>query len=432
MDTPSMTLRTLGTFEHALFLSDQHAPFNVVTVLRLESPPAPEIIERALQILQKRHPLLRAVIKEGKFERRADTSFSFKVIEQTDFKWLDGVEQEMNSRLIPERELCRGMYIVDNTNYAHLILTFHHTIMDAASGMNLLHELLQICNSLQDDQELPRHTLEVVSPVEKRFPASFRGLRGAAKMMRYALAQMAQEMQYQARVRGERIAPVHLGGRGFPLTLTMPESLVDPLSKCCRMERVTLNSLLNATLLLATNRHLYAGELHAMQTFTFADLRPYTVPPTSAEHLANYISMMRFTMEVSGQSNIWELTKNLHVKIYRALQRGDKFLATKMSESLIKMFVTMQSMRMGATALNYSGAVPLETHYGEIQVKGLHAFLSSFDLGPEVSSQARLFGNEICMDFMFLETDMDRTTAEKIVGEVKSILKEAITSCARA
>jgi hypothetical protein len=164
-----------------------------------------------------------------------------------------------------------------------------------------------------------------------------------------------------------------------------------------------------------------------MRTFSFADLRPYTVPPTSAEQLANYISMLRFTEDVSPKSNIWDLTKSLHAKIYGALKRGDKFLAVLMSESLLKMFTTMKSMRMGATALNYSGAVPLEEKYGEIKVVSLHAFLSSFDLGPEVSAQARLFKDQLWIDFMFLETDMDRETAEKIVGEVKTILEEAVT-----
>jgi len=64
-----------------------------------------------------------------------------------------------------------------------------------------------------------------------------------------------------------------------------------------------------------------------------------------------------------------ELTSNLHDNIYRSLKQGDKFSALRMSESLIKMFVGMKSMRMGATALNYSGAVPLNTHYGEIKGK---------------------------------------------------------------
>jgi hypothetical protein len=238
---------------------------------------------------------------------------------------------------------------------------------------------------------------------------------------------MKDELRYQWHVRGKRVPPYRPGGRGFPLTTTLSEALVDELSKRCRMEKVTFNSLLNATLLLATNRWLYAGKPTPMRTFSFADLRPYAVPPTSAEHLANYISMLRFTEDISSQSRVWDVTQSLHAKIYRALKRGDKFSAVLMSEALLKMFTTMKSMRMGSTALNYSGAVPLETQYGEIAVTGLHAILSSYDLGPEVSAQARLFRNELWIDFMFLETDMDRETAEKIVGEVKVILEGAVS-----
>jgi hypothetical protein len=119
------------------------------------------------------------------------------------------------------------------------------------------------------------------------------------------------------------------------------------------------------------------------------------------------------------------LTKDVHAKIYRALKRGEKFTAALVSESLMKMFTKMKSMRMGAVGLSYGGAVPLKAQYGNINMTGLHAFLSSFDLGPEVSCQARLFNHELWLDFMFLETDMDRTMAEKIVREVKAILEEA-------
>jgi NRPS condensation-like uncharacterized protein len=294
--------------------------------------------------------------------------------------------------------------------------------------MNLLDELLQICASdLRSDEEPSLATLEVAPAVEKYFPVSFKGVPGFIKMIRYAFTQMGDEIQYQWRVRGKRIPPVQLGARGFPSTITLPESLVDELSKRCRIEKVTFNSLLNAAVLLAANLWLYEGRSTPMRTFSFADLRPYTVPPTSAEHLANYISMLRFTEDISAQSNIWQSTKGLHEKIYQALKRGDKFLAVLVSESLLKMFTTMKSMRMGSTALNYSGAVPLETQYGEIKITGLHAFLSSYDLGPEVSAQARLFNNDLWIDFMFLETDMDRETAEKIIGEVKVILEEAVS-----
>ena len=190
-----------------------------------------------------------------------------------------------------------GIYIFDDPNHADLFLTFHHAIMDAASGMNLLDQLLRICAALQTDEAPPLPTLEVVPPVEEQFPSSFKGLPGLAKLTKYVFAQMADELSYQWRIRGKPTRPIHLGGRGFPLTLTIPESLVDALSKRCRTEKITLNSLLNAALLLAANRQLYASDLLHMRTFSFADLRPYTIPPTSAEHLANYISMLRFTVD---------------------------------------------------------------------------------------------------------------------------------------
>jgi NRPS condensation-like uncharacterized protein len=426
--TKGSMLRKLGTFERALFLSDQHAPFNVVSVLRLEHPPAPDIIYRTLGLLQKRHPFLQARIKDGTYERLFDSALPFQVIEQQEnIDWLKIVEHEMNTRLNPEGGLFRGSYLY-NARHADLVLTFHHSIMDSASIVHLLDELLQICaGTLFADEITQLPPLEVVPPVEEQFPPSFKGLPGSIKIMTYALTQMADEIRYQWQMRGKRTPPVHLGARGFPLTLTIPEFLVDALSKRCREHKVTLNSLLNTSLLLAANRYLYEGRLTPMRTFTFADLRPYTVPPTSPEHLANYISMLRYTIDVSGESDIWRLTGTLHNKIYRSLKQGDKFTASKMSESLIRMFVGLKSMRMASTALNYSGALPLKKQYGGIIVKALHGFLSGFDLGPEVPAQARLFNNELLMDFMFLESDTDRRLAEKIVRDVQAILEKAST-----
>jgi NRPS condensation-like uncharacterized protein len=416
-------LRRLGTFERALFISDQHSPFNVVSVLRLGNSPAPEIVRSALEGIQARHLFLQAGIRDGYFERISSPRVPFNVIEKH-ISWLELVKQEMNTRLDTAQGLFRGSYIY-TFQHADLILTFHHAIMDAASGMNLLDELMQLCaNKLS----APHSPLEVVPPVEKQFPRLHKGLTGFLRTMKYAFAQMGDEFLFQWNNRRKETRTVQLGGHGFPMTLTLPESLVDAISKRCRAEKLTLNSLLNASLLLATNRYLYNGLLTPMRTFTFADLRPYTIPPTNAKHLANYISMLRFTMNVSGHTSVWDLAKQLHSKIYDALKKGDKFSSALMSESLMKMFTTMKSMRMGASALNYSGAVQLSANYGNIKVTELHAFLSSYDLGPEVSCQARLFNDQLWLDFMFLETDMDSVMAEKIVGEVKAILEEAGSS----
>src|SRR5688572_21277915 len=125
-----VTLRKLGIFERALWRSDQHAPFNVVSLLRLEHTPVPQMIQHALDLLQKRHPLLQACIKAGKYVRLFDPPLPFEITEQLgDIDWLNIVEQEMNTRLNPESGLFRGRYIYSSHN-ADLFLTFHHSIMD--------------------------------------------------------------------------------------------------------------------------------------------------------------------------------------------------------------------------------------------------------------------------------------------------------------
>src|SRR5258706_15659850 len=102
-------IRELGIFERALVISDRHAPFNVVSVLQLEHPPTPKIVQHALMILQKRHPLMQAGIKVRRFERLPTQSLAFKVVEQQgDLNWLNIVEQEMNTRL----EITSGLFRV--------------------------------------------------------------------------------------------------------------------------------------------------------------------------------------------------------------------------------------------------------------------------------------------------------------------------------
>jgi hypothetical protein len=412
-------LRKPGVFERALILSDKHSPFNVISVLRMENPPAPDAVRAALATLQRRHPFLSAALQPGAFVPLPEPGFRFSVVGRDgDSAWLERVEQEMNTRLDVSSELWRGLYLFGDTR-AELILTFQHAIMDAASGMNLLDELLTLCAAPAD---LP--PLELIPPVEARFPPRFKGARAFFPTLKYAAAQMADEVSYWLRARGRRVPAVRPGGRGFAASLTLPEPLVDALSRKGRQAGLTLNSLLNAALTLALNRHLYAGAPTPMRTFTFADLRPYTLPPTPVEDLANYISMLRFTLDVSGQDNLWELAQRLQAKIYPALKQGDKFIASAMSEGLMKTFLALKTMRMGAVGLNYSGAVTLKAAYGRIRLKGVHGFLSSYDIGPEVSAQARLFNDELCIDFMFRENDMGRDLAGKIIGEVIAILEE--------
>ena len=420
-------LRKLGIFERAQLIANRHAPFNIISVLKLENPPAPEVVRQAVGILQQRHPLLRVRVASHRgarvYEKIPQPIIPFEVIERTDAGlWQEIVPAEMAYRFDAETgPLFRVVYLYQAES-AELVLTLHHAIVDAISGMNLLDELLQLCSGEVSD--LP--ALPLPPAPEDSFPAQYQGTGRFLRTAIFGLSQMLEMGASLWATRNKRTPPVRLGGKAIFVTARLSGTLVDTLSYQVRKNGVTLSSILNAAQLKALNQHVYGGETVQMRTFAFADLRPFTEPPTPPTDLLNCIAMMPVTIEVGQQADFWALAGNLNQKIYQALKKGDKFSSLLMSENLLKMVTSLKSIRFGAAAMNYHSSVPLKTTYGEIRLTGIHGFVSSYDLGPELASQARLFRDEIWWDFAYLDTDVDRELAKQITAETIRILERVV------
>ena len=426
--------RELGIFERAQFIADRYAPFHIVSVLRLENAPPPHIVQKSLTELQKRHPFISARLdyERGRyyFETFFDSALPFRINPRSnDDHWIQSVESELMTRIdVSTGPMFRCTYLYNEDHLqAEIILAISHSIADAASVSQLLHELMTLCASFLNGMPVSVSELAPAPTVESRFPTSFRGWRLSLRIMRYALAQMADEISYRVRSIGKRTPPFHRNAsRGHILTVQFPVELVEPFAQRARKEGVTLNSALNAALLLSVNRHRYAGKKLPMRTFSFADLRPYVEPPLPAENLACYISMLRYTVDVKGESDFWSLARDLHQRIYTSLKSGDKFVAAAMIESLMKMVTKVNSFRLGSTALNYSGVVPVQAGYGRIRVNEVHGFVSPYAFGPEMASQVQLFNDALFWDFAYLEEDMNEGIAKKIVEEIEGIMESAI------
>jgi hypothetical protein len=427
-------IRELGIFERAQVIADRYSPFHIVGVLQLEDAPHPNFLKKTISELQKRHPFLSAHLTSKKkrlyFQSMTDTVIPFNTIPRlNDEHWKDIVEFELATRIDSiTGPMFRCTYLFDESQQrGDIILTISHSIADAASASHLLHELMLICASRADGKPVSVSELPTVPPQESRFPPAFRGWRFSLYILRYTLIQMADEISYRIRTIGKRTPPFHRkSARGHILAVQLPSDLFEPFAQRARKERVTLNSALNAALLLAVNRHLYDGANLPMRSFSFADLRPYLEPPLPAENLGLYISMMRYTVEVDGSGDLWPLARDLHEKIYASLKSGDKFVASTMSESLLKMLTRFDSFRVCASALNYNGVVPLQTRYGKFKVNAVHGFVSAYAFGPEIASQAQLFDDKLFWDLAYLEEDMNRETAKAIVEEIKGIMKAAV------
>jgi hypothetical protein len=425
--------RELGTLERALLIADQHAPFHIVSILRLENAPSSHVLKQSLQVLQNRHPFLRSrlLYEKGKyyFAKLVEPVLPFHFLPRWNADhWIYIAEVELAKRIDASTgPLFRCTYLYSAADQrGDIILSFFHSIVDALSVSQFMHELVTVCASFMDQKTVSNYELTPAPPAESRFPPAFRGLPLTLNQLRYAFQQMIDELVYQMQTRGKRIPLLHNhSSPGHILSIQLPEDLTESLAQRARKEGMTLNSVLNAVMLLAVNRRLYAGQEVPMRTFSFASLRPYVQPPLGDEDLACYISLLRYTVLVSGGVDFWSLARSLHMKLYSSLKSGDKFVAATLAEPLMKMVTRAKSFRMAATALNYSGVVPLQSVYGSIRVMGLHGFVSAYDLGPEFSAEAQIFNNQLFWDFIYLEADMSREEANAIVEEIKSILNSA-------
>jgi hypothetical protein len=421
--------RTLAGLEVAMRLTDDVTPFNVVAVLQISGNLAVPQLRAALDELQRRHPLLQSrIVTTGRkyaFHFDVTSPIALDVSEQSGPDgWIAVAQDELHRRFpLAVGPLMRCRY-VRGPSGGDLLVTVHHTIIDAASATHLLGELLALCDgrTLSDAGDMAQ---EGQHPATEMFPAEFKGLRFVRAVAGFMRRQMADEASFQWRSRGVRKPPIAATGRCCILPVRFAPPLTAALVRASRRERVTLNAILSAGLMAAVQRRLYPSKRAPLRHIIFADLRPRLRVPVPDSVLGCLLTMFRFTVMVEGSGSFWALARNIQESTQYAAQSGERFLSYAMSPGMMKMILGTKAFRMGATALSYSGPTMLPVDYGTFEVTGLHAFAANMTLGPEYSALVRLFRGELWWDILYLDSDMDAAGAQEIAREMQTILEGA-------
>ena len=421
--------RQLAGLEHAMRLTDDVTPFNVVSVLRLDGALSVPALRAALDALQRRHPLLQSrILPVGKkycFHFDAAGPIPLEVGERPGPEgWIAAAEEELHRPLnLTAGPLARCRYLPRQSG-GDLIVTIHHTIVDAASAPHLFGELLSLCagQPLGDAGDTAQEGRLSASAL---FPAAYTGVRFAGAAAAFMGRQMADEMLFQWRSRGVRKAPIAATGHCRLLPLRFPAGLTSALIQASRRERVTLNAILSAGLMAAVQRRLYPSARAPLRHIIFADLRSRLRTAVPDSVLGCFLSMFRFTVMVEREGGFWPLARDIQESTLRAARSGERYLSYALSPGMMKMILGLKAFRMGATALSYSGPTNIPVSYGSFELTGLHAFATNFTLGPEYSALVRLFRGELWWDILYLDSDMDAAGALAIAREMQVILEEA-------
>jgi NRPS condensation-like uncharacterized protein len=426
--------RKLGKFETAAALSGEHAVWNIVGVLMLEGLPSPELLHQALNRLQERHPFLRVrLIQEGRshyFQSGDIPAIPLQVIDRkSPDHWVsvaeEGLNHKFDHRLGP---LMKCYYLTDGNREGELILAAQHSIVDGVSIENLFHELLDLCVRMESNTNIEDYDpLEPLDPVEHYFPDQFKGFQLSVKTLSYFFNQMVDEVKYQLILRGKRKPPIDTAAKGRIILFHTPEELTSKLVARARKERVTLNSVVNAAVLLSVRRHLYHDTSMSYRYMSMADLRPYLVPVPPMNEMGCFISPLRYTIAITADDNLWSLSKKINTQINKSTRGGEKYLASVMGEQFLRMTFGLKRFRMCTTAISYGGAsTRTRTEYGPYKIKTIRGFVSNFGLGPEFSGRVGLYDGELWWDMLYLDSDMDQRQAIAITEQIEGILQDAV------
>ena len=426
--------RKLGILETAHVLSGEYAPMNAVAVFQLVNGPLPDIVEKSLISIQQRHPLLqmRVVKKENSyfFESEGTPKIPHTVIKRkAEDQWKFVVEDELNTNFDLTRDtLIRCVQLVPEMTHSlsEIIITIQHSITDASSIFQLSHELLSLWQTIQEEGPPDDYSpLQLISPADDFFPPSFKGIKRKGNTILFLTRQIGDEINYRRKTRGREMPLIHERSHCRIVSIEFSELDTRKLIRQCRRKRVTLMTCCSAAMLLAFSRSFIKDQGIPLRHLIFPDLRPYLKPPVSKENIGGYHSMMRLTIFVNEGQKFWDLAHHINQKTYQAAKRGDKFMAPLMSAKMMRMFIRSQKMRMGTTALSYTGIAPTQSCYGDIQVESLHGFVSNFPIGPQFTATAGIFKQKLYWDIVYLDSDMDAVKAYSIADEIKAILKIA-------
>jgi hypothetical protein len=431
---PRLASRRLVGLEHAMCITEEHIPFHVVAVLRVEGDLPAETVRGALDALQRRHPLLRArILREAggyafHFDSAGPIPLEARDRPQGD-GWVAAAQEESHRPLdIGTGPLARCLYLVDGRG-GDLILSIHHTIVDAASAVHFLGELLALCAGQAPEMEGDPAEEGQVAPTAL-YPDEYKGLGFARALGAFMARQAADEIGFRWGSRGVRTPPISDSGRCLMLPVRFPAALSQALEKASRRRRITLNAILSAGLMTAVQRHLYPmSRVPArvpLRHLIFADLRARLRTRVPDARLGCMLSMFRFAVLVGGKGGFWALAWDIQEATRRGARTGERFLAYAMSPRLMKLIFDRKPFRMAATALSYSGPLNLPTSWGRFELAGVHAFAPNMTVGPEYHALVRLFRGELWWDIGYMDCDMEEAAARRIAEETRAVLEEAV------
>lgn len=433
--------RPLTPFERMFVVMSEGASLNCCVISRVRGPLTEARLTAALADVQRRHPLLRVRIVDGRSYTEEDVpAIPLRVLDCDESSTNAEVERELSAPLPVERgPLIRLSWLRHNSNLSTLVFTFHHVIGDGTSSSVLVRDLIGAATGTLN---LPFRALDTVAPLEEMLPAQLRGWRGHWRLVRY-LARSVWNATIQGRplqLRVTRFVPpaertIHVLGR------SLNGDFLRALAKKASAEHTGVHGALAAAICMAVAHDRGVSKRTPVVFGSAVDARE-NLEPAMGEEFGFYVGFSQFQELIDPCGDLWEVARQVQAELVRANEQLRPLTMLRMVRLAMKL--SGMGRRSPAEVTNrFAQSAPvtgglslvqslpqarlsIESKVGPLQIETLH-FAGPPSAMADMTFIASLFAGRLHLNAMWPEPAIDEAQANAIVDDVIARLEAAVS-----
>ncbi|MBD2128312.1 hypothetical protein H6F97_18335 [Microcoleus sp. FACHB-1] len=426
--------RKLGPAENLFeFLHDLGAMIGVI-VARIEGTLTPDILQQALDLVQKRHPMLQVHIIQSAdgfyFESKDTPKIPLRVIDkQHENQWIEIAQDELHQKFSDGTSpLCRVAFLRSSTSndLSEIIATFHHAITDGRSCMPFFDDLLSYCEKIAAGDPIPEvATMQLLPPVENLLASSL----ARNNNLEEAQEKSSQEIQSPTLII-EGKAPAS-NRRTCLVPRILSQEMTIRLRERCKQEKTTVHGALCAAMLFGVANITSTDTPIHLSCSSNVSLRKYCEPEVKEDYMGCLASSIQAIHTWTPNTNFWDFARESKAKFTHSIRRRAHIcqINSESSIQMIKEFIPpFLEQSMGRTnTINISnlGQFNILDNYGDFQFKefyfatGTHVVGDNFWLGV-VTLHEQLF-----FTFTHVVPLVSANTAELFADSVIDTIRKA-------
>ncbi|MFK0295418.1 condensation domain-containing protein [Streptomyces sp. NPDC090442] len=342
--------RPLSPLERWYWIADQISPLNGIARARVHGLLPVQVLRRALDVLQDRHPLLRVAISSEPDGTRAE----FVPVEGQPVPLrlavADAEDQTAWEREVNEHELVTGVdwrtgpllravvisqrteesATPDDAPAHDLLLVASHCVADGLTLLSLLRQWIEIAAELHAGRTVLAPPFRALPATEDLVPERHRGVEGSARLA----ALMLRDTLASRRLRAQRIVP----GRAVPaeerrtqmLHRTLTGAQMELVTRACKRQGTTVHGALAAALVTAVAKDAGTCSPAHFSIGSPVDFRSSLSGAISREEAGSYAATLPSLVAYRPGRPLWPMARSISKDLARRRARGEHLTLVKL------------------------------------------------------------------------------------------------------